>query len=137
MSDARKPLHNDPQRGDEVSRQRAYGETPALKDTPLADQDTPHPGYLRDPASPTAPDRGMLRDDGQPMPDSEGDPALDRPTDAALVPTDQRYPNAPETAGADHGPRPASPARRPAVSNTNELSDAYSVPDVAPDEQKR
>lgn len=104
----------DTQRRDEISRQRGYGETTHRDEA----ENAGIAGETR-----AAPDRGMLRDDGQPKPSVEGDAALDRAGLPPVSPDDERHPNAPGTLNADKGAKKQQP--QPEEAN-REIVDAYS-----------
>jgi len=113
----------DPQREQELSRQRGYGETPGR------DSETAQAGFRAGPATDTDNDHGILRDDGQPRPvGDEGEP-IDAQSNPVISPDDDRSPNTPAIMDADKGSRKATPgAVKPAPGNT-ELEDAYSKND--------
>ena len=79
----------------------------------------------------TMSDHGVLRDDGQKdRPVAEGAGThLDEGNNPVLMPSDERFPNAPDTLNADKGSRPAEETANRENLNTQELVDAYAQTD--------
>jgi hypothetical protein len=89
-----------PQRKDEVSRQRGYGEDRNAKENPDNAEQTDLPGFRGNTGKLPGDDHGVFRDDGQPRPNEE---IGDRPEDLVKSPSDERHPTPPETMNADQG----------------------------------
>lgn len=122
---------NDPQRREELARQRGYGEAPGAKDKPLEDQPAAsgsHSRAARGAGGKDASDRGFLREtDGLDVPSEEAAPGAE--AEAPVTdPSDPRHPAAPETYGADTGPKEAETSSRRPLS-TRQLDEAYSADD--------
>lgn len=114
---------NDPQREQDLSEQRGYGETPGR------DSETAEAGYRAGQTPDAGDDHGILRDDGQPRPKGEAGEHIDAQSSPVISQDDDRSPNVPGTLNADKGSRKATPgAVTPAPDNT-ELEDAYSQND--------
>ena len=79
----------DPQREQDLSEQRGYGETPGRKD------ETAESGFRRGEATDLGGDHGVLRDDGQPRPEGDDSQHIDAQRSDVVSPRDERMPNTP------------------------------------------
>ncbi|KCZ60141.1 hypothetical protein HY30_12935 [Hyphomonas chukchiensis] len=113
----------DPQREQDLSEQRGYGETPGRKD------ETAESGFRRGEATDMGGDHGVLRDDGQPRPEGDDSQHIDAQRNPVVSPRDQRMPNTPDTLNADKGSRKATPGALKAAPDNEILEDAYSKND--------
>lgn len=113
----------DPQREQDLSEQRGYGETPGRTD------ETAESGFRRGEATDLGDDHGVLRDDGQPRPKGDDSQHIDVQRHPVLSPRDERMPNVPNTLNADKGSRKATPGALKAAPDTEILEDAYSKND--------
>ena len=104
----------DPQREQDISEQRGYGETPGRKD------ETAESGFRRGEATDLGGDHGVLRDDSQ---------HIDAQRNPVVSPRDGRMPNTPDTLNADKGSRKATPGALKAAPDEELLQDAYSQND--------
>tara|TARA_R110000803_G_scaffold87395_1_gene154075 strand:- start:2124 stop:2510 length:387 start_codon:yes stop_codon:yes gene_type:complete len=113
----------DPQREQDVSEQRGYGETLGRED------ETAEAGFRRGEAKDMGDDHGVMRDDGQPRPAGNGGVHVDDRRHPVVSPDDDRSPNAADTLNADKGAREATPEAIKPSPDTEELEDAYSQND--------
>lgn len=113
----------DPQREQDLSEQRGYGETPGRTD------ETDESGFRRGEATGMGDDHGVLRDDGQPRPKGDDSQHIDVQRHPVLSPRDERMPNVPNTLNADKGSRKATPGALKAAPDNEILEDAYSKND--------
>tara|TARA_R110002072_G_scaffold200030_3_gene357793 strand:- start:933 stop:1319 length:387 start_codon:yes stop_codon:yes gene_type:complete len=118
-----KKADQDPQREQDLSEQRGYGETPGR-----ADQ-TAEAGFRRGEANDMGDDHGVMRDDGQPRPAGNGGRHIDDQRHPVVSPDDDRVPNAADTLNADTGERAATPGAVKPSRDTEALEDAYSQND--------
>jgi hypothetical protein len=117
----------DPQREQDVSQQRGYGETPGRGD------ETAESGFRGGQATATDDEQGMLRGDGQPRPvGDEGEP-IDVQSSPVISPDDERSPNTAAMPDADTGSRKATPGAVKPVPGNTELEDACSKNDPGRD----
>jgi hypothetical protein len=91
----------DPQETDEVSRQKAYGETLSDNARELKDQVTKAAGVRVG----TDEERGFLRDNNASEVKPSDEETLETNSDRVVATSDERHPNAPDHMGADHGPK--------------------------------
>jgi len=119
----RTKAENDPQREQDVSEQRGYGETPGRGN------ETAAAGYRAGQAPDTGDDHGILRDDGQPRPNGVAGEHIDAQSSPVISQDDDRSPNAPGTLNADKGSRKATPGAVTTSPGNTELEDAYSKND--------
>ena len=113
----------DPQREQDLSEQRGYGETPGRKD------ETAESGFRRGEATDLGGDHGILRDDGQPRPEGDDSQHIDAQRSDVVSPRDDRMPNTPKTLNADKGSRNATPGALKPAPDGELLEDAYSQND--------
>jgi hypothetical protein len=118
-----KKADQDPQREQDLSEQRGYGETPGR------DDQTAESGFRRGEATDLGDNHGVMRDDGQTRPRGDGKHHIDDQPHPVLSTEDNRSPNMPGTLDADTGPREATPGAIHAAPDTEELEDAYSKND--------
>lgn len=117
----------DPQRKQDVSQQRGYGETPGRSD------ETAGAGFRAGQSPGPEEDHGILRDDGQPRPVGEAGRHIDVQSSPVISPDDDRSPNMPAMLGADTGSRKATPGAIKPAPGTAEFKDAYSQNDPGVD----
>jgi len=86
----------DPQREQDLSQQRGYGETAGR------DDETAEAGLRAGEATNMGDDHGILRDDGQPRPEGSDGRHIDDQRNLVVSPDDDRSPNAPVHAGRRH-----------------------------------
>lgn len=113
----------DPQREQDLSEQRGYGETPGRKDA------SAESGFRRGEAADMGDDHGILRDDGQPRPKGDDSDHIDAGRNPIGSPRDERMPNTPDTLNADKGSRKATPGALKQAPDSELLEDAYSQND--------
>ncbi len=113
----------DPQREQDLSEQRGYGETPGRKDA------SAESGFRRGKATDLGDDHGILRDDGQPRPEGDDSDHIDAGRSPVGSPRDERMPNTPDTLNADKGSRKATPGALKQAPDSELLEDAYSQND--------
>jgi hypothetical protein len=113
----------DPQREQDLSEQRGYGETPGRKD------ETAESGFRRGEATDMGDDHGVLRDDGQPRPKGDDSVHIDAQRNPVVSPRDERMPNTPATLNADKGSRKGTPGALKPAPDEELLQDAYSQND--------
>ncbi|RFB05007.1 hypothetical protein [Parvularcula marina] len=124
----------DPQREDELSRQRGYGERPDQKFKPYAARQR-EPGFRKTEAEgKPAPDSGAFRDDGDLPPKKTVEDTLDRDRGLVTDPEDERTANKPDTFEADKGEMTTErsgddPDPKGANEGHKRLEDAYSATD--------
>lgn len=113
----------DPQREQDLSEQRGYGETPGRKDA------SAESGFRRGEAADMGDDHGILRDDGQPRPEGDDSDHIDAGRNPVGSLSDERMPNTPDTLNADKGSRKATPGALKQAPDSELLEDAYSQND--------
>ncbi|WP_340693980.1 hypothetical protein [Hyphomonas sp.] len=113
----------DPQREQDLSEQRGYGETPGRED------ETAEAGFRRGEAKDMGDDHGVMRDDGQPRPAGNGGVHIDDRRHPVISSDDDRAPNAADTLNADKGERDATPGAIKPSPDMEALEDAYSQND--------